>query len=178
MNTRVDLYANEAGVLLETMATYRTLRTEQLYKLFPPEKAGTVKMLLKRYVREQRLFLSTDERLVSADAEIPVNGGLIKAFWVLLDFIDKSEYHTAGIFPVLICFFADGELYEIISVPSGQEAMISTALKNSGKEPSKRILILDDINQAAQTAIPGIAGFCLVSDAGKIQYFKKESSLP
>lgn len=174
MNTRVDLYANEANVLLETVSTYHTLRTEQLYKLFPPQKMNTVKMLLRRYAREQRLFLSKDESLVSADSEIPKNSSLIKAFWVLLDFIDKAEYHTAGIFPVLICFFADGELYEIIHVSFGQEAMISVALPKSEKEPSKRILLLDELSQMARIQIDGIAGYCLVTQDGVISYYQQE----
>ena len=174
MNTRVDLYANEAGVLLETMATYRTLRTEQIYRLFPPQKSDMIKMLLGRYVREQRLFLSDDKQIVSVESDLPANCSLNKAFWVLLDFIDKVEYHTSGIFPVLICFFVGGELYEIVHVPSGQEAMISVALTKTEKEPTKRIVIIDYIEQTAQIAVPEAIGFCTVSDSGKIQYFKKK----
>ena len=174
MNTRVDLYANEAGVLLETMATYCTLQTNQLYRLFPPQKSGIIKILLGRYVREQRLFLSEDKRVVSVDAEIPVNRSLIKAFWVLLDFIDKAEYHTAGIFPVLICFFSDGELYEIVHTPSGQEAMISVALSRTEKEPTKRLVVIDSIEQTALITAPETIGYCTVSETGEIQYFKKE----
>lgn len=174
MNTRADLYAKEAGMLLETVSTYHTLRTEQLYKLFQPQKLNTVKMLLRRYAREQRLFLSKDESLVSADSEMPENSNLTRAFWVLLDFIDKAEYHTAGIFPVLICFFADGELYEIIHVPYGQEAMISVALTKTEKEPSKRILLLDELNQMANIRIDNIAGYCLVTPEGTVSYYQQE----
>lgn len=173
MKTRADIYANEAGVLLEIMATYRTLQTEQLYRMFPAAKQSAIKMLLTRYVREQRLFQSADEKKVSVDPDIKSNSSLIKAIWVLLDFIDKAEYHTAGLFPVLICFFAQGELYEIIHVPSGQEPMISVALSRTEKEPAKRILILDEIEQTDQLTIPGIAGFCTVSDSGEIQYFRR-----
>ena len=51
MNTRASLYANEASKLLDTVSAYKTLYTEQLLRLFPPGKADTVRMLLRRLAK-------------------------------------------------------------------------------------------------------------------------------
>ena len=56
MNTRASLYANEASKLLDTVSAYKTLYTEQLLRLFPPGKADTVRMLLRRLAKDHRLY--------------------------------------------------------------------------------------------------------------------------
>ncbi len=66
---------------------------------------------------------------------------------MLLDFIDKAEFHVPGIFPALISFFAGEELYDILHIPWGQEAMIHAAIPRQEKNPPKRILLLDDLSQ-------------------------------
>lgn len=172
MNTRTDLYMHEAGTLLDTLATYHTLQTDQLYQLFPPSKTKTVKMLIHRFIREKRLYVSEDEKLISAAPDVAVNSSLIKAFWVLLDFLRNAEFHTTGAFPVLINFFSDGELYEIIHVPPDQEAMISVALSQAQNDSSKRILIVDELRQKPQIHLDNIAGFCIVKQNGEVEYYK------
>lgn len=91
MNTRAGLYANEAVKLLDTVSAYTTLYTQQLLRLFPAGKADTIRTLLRRFAKERRLYLSKDETVVSANPKFPLNDGLIRAFWVLLDFIDQGR---------------------------------------------------------------------------------------
>ncbi len=172
MNTRASLYANEASKLLDTVSAYKTLYTEQLLRLFPPGKADTVRMLLRRLAKDHRLYLSKDETVTSADPIFPLNDGLIRAFWVLLDFIDKTEFHVPGIFPALISFFAGEELYDILHIPWRQEGMIHAAIPRQEKNPPKRILLLDDLSQMPALHIPNTAGFCMVDRDGKAAYYQ------
>lgn len=172
MNTRASLYANEAAKLLETISTYQTLYTEQLLRLFPSGKADIIRMLLRRFAKERRLYLSKDEAVASADPKLPLSAERIRAFWVLLDFIEQAEFHTVGVFPALISFFAHEDLYDIIHIPHGQEAMIHAAIPRQEKSPSKRILLLDDLSQMPTLHIPHTAGFCLVDRAGKTAYYQ------
>ncbi len=172
MNTRTSLYANEASKLLDTVSAYKTLYTEQLLRLFPPGKADTVRMLLRRFAKDQRLYLSKDETVVSADPKLPLNDGLIRAFWVLLDFIDKAEFHVPGTFPSLISFFIGGDLYDILPVPRGQEAMVHAAIPRQEKSPPRRILLLDDLSQKTALHIPNTVGFCLVDQNGRTTYYQ------
>lgn len=172
MNTRASLYANEASKLLDTVSAYKTLYTEQLLRLFPPGKADTVRMLLRRLAKERRLYLSKDETIVSADPKFPLNDGLVRAFWVLLDFIDKAEFHVPGVFPALISFFVGEELYDILHIPWGQEAMINAAIPRQEKSQPKRILLLDALSQMSALHISNTVGYCLVSRDGKVTYYQ------
>ena len=160
MNTRASLYANEAMKLLDTVSAYKTLYTEQLLRLFPHEKADTIRMLMRRFSKDRRLYLSKDETVVSVDPKLPQNDGIIRAFWVLLDFIDKVEFHIPGIFPVLISFFVSGDLYDILYIPRGQEAMI------------RRILLLDALSQKPMLHIPNTTGYCLADWEGNTSFYQ------
>ena len=172
MNTRAGLYANEAVKLLDTVSAYTTLYTQQLLRLFPAGKADTIRTLLRRFAKERRLYLSKDETVVSADPKFPLNDGLIRAFWVLLDFIDRAGFHVPGVFPALISFFAGEELYDILHIPWGQEAMIRAAIPRRENNPPKRILLLDDLSQMPALHIPNTAGYCLASRDGKVTYYQ------
>ena len=45
---------------------------------------------------------------------------LTAALWVLLDFIEKVEYHSPDNMPAKLVFFADGEVYEVVYVTPGK----------------------------------------------------------
>ena len=173
MKTHKDLYSKEAAELLRVISDYRTLLAEQLCRLFPGREA-VVKTILAYLVRQGRIFHNPDAGRYSAnkDCDSQPDAGRIAAFWVLLDFIDRAEYHFASDFPVKISFFADGELYEIIHVPVGQEMLINHALSGM-EEPSRRIVLIDRQEQIKDIQIDNTAGFCTVG-AGGVQYYKLE----
>ena len=54
MKTRNDLYSREAAELLRVVSEYRTLLTEQLYRLFPG-KTPVIKTLLATLVKQVRI---------------------------------------------------------------------------------------------------------------------------
>ena len=97
---------------------------------------------------------------------------LVRAVWVLLDFIRRAEYHAPADFPVKLVFFADGELYEVACVEDGQEALVCHALRGN-KGDSRRIILVDSPAQIAKINCPGISGFCTVEENGQTHYFKK-----
>ena len=92
--------------------------------------------------------------------------------WVLLDFIQRADYHVPADFPVKLVFFADGELYEVACVEDGQEALVCHALRGN-KGDSRRIILVDSPAQIAKIDCPGISGFCTVEENGQTHYFKK-----
>ena len=51
---------------------------------------------------------------------------MVRAVWVLLDFLDRVEFHSPGDFPVKIVFFSGGEMYEVVHAAEGQEALVSS----------------------------------------------------
>jgi len=109
---------------------YKTLTEEQIRRLYPGKEA-VINNLLAHLIRQGRVYRNSDSKRVSvnADCDSKIDSGMIAAVWVLIDFIDKTEYHTAGDFPVKISFFADGELYEIVYMPYDQEMLMHHATR-------------------------------------------------
>lgn len=71
-------------------------------------------------------------------------------------------------------FFADGEVYEIVPISVGQEALIGQLLTAGPKDPPKYIVLVDKPEQIAELQIPNASGYCTVSDDGTVQYYQKE----
>jgi hypothetical protein len=155
----------KAGELLRTLGEYKTLQMSQALRLFPEPVLS--------YLRKQRrIFISPDGRSAASEDAAP-DPGAQKAVWLLLDFIERVDYHAAGTFPVTLFFFLGEELYEVIYIPPGQETLICHAL--AGQEcAAKRIVIIENTEQIEKISFPGINGFCTVSDAGEIQYYQRE----
>ncbi|SHO45224.1 DUF5697 family protein [Anaerocolumna xylanovorans] len=173
MKTREDMYSNEAKEIVRVITLYKTLTSEQVYRLFPG-KESSIKNLLSVLIRQGRFFYNPTTGRLSANQECESNPdmGMIAAFWVLLDFIARVEYHTASDFPVKISFFCDGEMYEIIHVPYGQEILIGHAV--SCKEEARRIILVESPEQIETLHIPGVSGFCTVGSDGSTCYYKLE----
>ncbi len=170
MVTRRDLYGGEAMELLRVVSTYRCLLGVQLYRLFPGRESVIQKLLI-HLERQKRISFDSAGNLYALDGEYP-DTGMVAAFWVLLDFIDRVEYHTAGEFPVKISFFADGEDYEIIHVPAESEILIAHALSCRRGPPARRLIVIDRLEQINRFKAASIAAFCMAAPDGAVQYYK------
>jgi len=154
---------------------YKTLTEEQICRLYPGREA-VIKNLLAHLTRQGRIYRNPANGRVSASAECDANAdsGMIAAVWVLIDFIDRAEYHSAGDFPVKIGFFAAGELYEIIYVPYEQEMLMNHALADKNETAARRIVLVDRAEQIGGINIPNTTGFCSVTLDGMVRYYKPE----
>jgi len=175
MKTRQQIYGQEAASILRDVSMYRALKEEQLLRLYPG-KQDKVQKLLIHLVRQGRIFYDKGRGLyrAGADEEAPIDRGLLAAIWVLVDFIDRVEYHSVCDFPGKVVFFADGEVYEIVYAAYGQEALINHALSNRQGEPPQYIILVDKLEQIMSLQIPNANGYCTVSDDGTVQYYQKE----
>ena len=173
LKTREQIYSNEAADLLRNITMYKTLTEEQIRRLYPGKEA-VINNLLAHLSRQGRVYRNPEKNRVSvnADCDAKIDAGMISAVWVLIDFIDKTEYHSAGDFPVKICFFANGELYEIVYVPYEQEILMNHALGENHEATARRIVIVDVPEQIRSINIPNTTGFCSVSADGTVQYYK------
>jgi len=105
--------------------------------------------------------------------EHQADSGLIQSVWVLLDVIDRVEYHSPGDFPAKVIFFSGGEIYEIVYVAVSQEALITHALKQDARQDSRRIVLVEEPDQIPLLDFPSIAGFCTVSSSGQVLYYQR-----
>ena len=175
IKTRAEIYGMEAADLLREISLYPGLTEEQLCR-FHPGKEEKVRTLLSHLQKQGRIEKEASDRFIPKGGFTSnIDWNMVKAVWVLLDFIDRVEYHSAHDFPVKIVFFAGDEEFEIIYVPNGQEGLISQTMRMRQEVIPKRIVIVDTPSQISALAFPGISAFCTVADDGRVSYFKKRN---
>ena len=163
MKTRAEIYSKEAADILRNITTYHYMRHDQLLRLYPG-KEEKIDNLLSFFLRQGRIF--RDEH---SDKE------MLAALWVLTDFIDRVDYHSSTDFPVKLIFIADGELYEVIYVETGGEALIEHAVAKQPDDAEKRIVIVESAEQIGKLNIPDVTAYCTVDmNTGAVQYYKQE----
>ena len=138
-------------------------------------KEEKIENLLTFFVRQGRIFFDKALEMYHDGMESSPDYEMIAALWVLADFIDKSDYHSSTDFPVKLIFIADGELYEVIYVASGNETLVEHALAQREQDAEKRIVIVDGTEQFSRLNIPDVTAYCTVDmDSGAVQYYKQE----
>ena len=174
MKTREQIYGKEAADLLRNITTYHYIRHDQFLRLYPG-KEDKIANLLSFFVKQGRLQLDKKLNMYHDGAEAPPDYEMLAAIWVLADFIDRADYHSSADFPTKLIFIADGELYEVIYVATGNEALIEHALARQPNDAEKRLVIVEGSEQIAQRTIPDVTAYCTVDmDSGTIQYYKQE----
>ena len=174
MKTREEIYGQEAAELLRSISMYRVMTEEQLLRFFGG-KEDKIKNLLAHLLRQGRIFYDSASASYYAEERMTSDPGMTASIWVLLDFMDRVEYHSVSDFPAKIVFFAAGEVYEVLHVPLGMEAIVSHLWSQQAEEdPPRRIVVVESEKQIGSVTIPGVSGFCIVDEAGQVSYFKKE----
>lgn len=172
MKTRAEIYGLEAAELLRAVSMYPGILETQLFRFYPG-KEDKVKNLLAHLKRQGRIAPNNTGGYVPYGSANTSDSNMVKAVWVLLDFMDRTDFHSASDFPVTIIFFADGELYEIVPVPAGQEILVAQALSRNKESPGRRIVLVDMPEQIPIIDFPGISGFCAVDSLGQTTYYQK-----
>lgn len=177
MKTREHIYRKEASELLRDLTTYHYMHRDQVLRLYPG-KESKIENLLSYFIRQGRIFYDKDLDMYHDGTEVTPDNALITAIWVLIDFINKVEYHSAVDFPAALVFLAEGELFEVIHVSTGKEAAMEHAMTHQGSDAEKRIVIVEDERQISQLEIPNAIVYCTVDIRnGNVRYFKQEESL-
>ena len=139
---------------------------------------STAKILLSHMLKEGRAYRADNGRYyINQEIQNGADDTLSRCIWVLLDFIEQVEYHTAGEFPVEVLCFANGQLYEIVPIPRGKETMLCQLLRLPQKDAGKRLVVVDDAEQIDALDIPHTAGFCTVAADGTVSYYRKEADI-
>lgn len=182
MITREQIYGKEATEILRFITTYHCIDRKHLLRIYP-DKERQVDNLLKYLLRQGRIYTSPNTADIFFDNSeccsnpiAAMDREMLAALWVYADFADRAEYHSAGDFPVKILFFADATAFDIIYVPEGRETLINCASAQLDDE-SKRLVIVETVEQIDLLDIPNTAAYCLVNlHSGEIQYFTMEDS--
>lgn len=129
--------------------------------------------LITRLRKSLRVMVDQD-RVVSLAPGKPEDLDVTTAVWVLADFIDRVTFHSASDYPAALTFFTDqDEVYEVAVIHKGQETLMTHAFWcRNDPEPPRRIIVVDEPEQAQHINIPNTAGFCTVNHDGEVSYFK------
>ena len=101
MKTRAELYGHEATELLRIISMYPGLSEKQLCRFYPGREAVT-RNLLSHLCRQGRTRQAdTGGYFPYGNGKAETDPGMVRAAWVLLDFIDRAEYHSSSEFPCL-----------------------------------------------------------------------------
>lgn len=174
MKTRAEIYSKEAADMLRNITTYHYMRHDQLLRLYPG-KEEKIDNLLSFFLRQGRIFRDEHSDLYHDGTEAHADNEMLAALWVLVDFIDRVDYHSSMDFPVKLIFIADGELYEVIYVETGGEALIEHAVAKQPDDAEKRIVIVESAEQIGKLNIPDVTAYCTVDmNTGAVQYYKQE----
>lgn len=172
MRNREQIYGQEAAGLLRNITVYHCIRHDQLLRLYPG-KEDVIENLLRYLVRQQRIFYNADGDCYGDVPDCREDRELTVALWVMLDFIEKVEYHSPDDPPVKLVFFANGEVYEIIYASPGRETLLCHML-TAEDDTGLRLVIIEEEAQMQRLCIPHTAAYCMVDKSGCVQYFRKE----
>ncbi len=172
MKTREQIYGVEATELLRIITTYHSIRHDQLLKFFP-EKEKKIENLLSYLTKQGRIFYEAKADLYHDGTHPESAFDMVSALWVLSDFVAQAEFHSSSDFPISLVFVADGELYEVIYIAAGKEALVEHALSQAEKDAEKRIVILETTDQIEKLDLEGVTAYCTVdAQTGNVSYFK------
>ena len=177
MKTREQIYRKEAAELLRDLTTYHYMYRNQILRLYPG-KESKIENLLSYFTRQSRIFCDKDLDMYHDGTEATPDMSMLASIWVLIDFFEKVEYHSAVDFPATLVFVADGELYEVMYVSADKEAVMEHAMAQQGSDAEKRIVIVEYTDQIGRLSIPYVTAYCTVDmQTGSVQYFKQEDAL-
>ena len=166
----------ETKEIINALSLYKTLKYEQIIRMFPNKKEETIKNILSNLIKEKKIIYDEETSRVSYGFEPDNNPdlNLITAFWILVDFFDTVEFHYLSEYPVQISFFMDATMYEIITAEQGKETMLNNILSLQKNDPPNRIIIVDNEKQIPKIKADNIFCFCTVNKTGEIEYFNFE----
>lgn len=165
---------NHLAEINRLLSVYQVLSFSQLEKTFPDLTEDKLLLLLRKLEKGGRLIYEQDTGLVRYSTECTANTSTMVAYWILLDFISDTIYHTISDFPVSLTFYTNSNYYDVIHVPEEKEILINHALSDYDEDAPKRLVVVDHTGQIPNLHFPGIAAFCTVSADGRVQYYKKQ----
>ena len=176
MKARNQIYRGEGERLLKLITTYHALQYEQVLQFFIRNR-DSMKSLITSLIKQRRIYYDSEKELLcdSPESSDSLDYGMIAAVWVLLDFQKAVVYHTSGDFPVKLHFFSQDEVYDVIYVSPGQEALINHVMESLPDGDANRLVILESEQQASRLSIDGVTAYCLVSSDGSVRYYQKQT---
>ena len=133
----------------------------------------SIKSLITSLVKQGRIYHDKEAGLLCDSPEAAKKPGSRHDCRLLgfTGFEKPIVFHTSGDFPVKLHFFSENEEYEILYVPLEQEILVDHVMKSIPRHDVLRLVMLENIQQAAKLSIEGVLAFCVVDDSGSVSYY-------
>ena len=173
MRNREEL-VTEANELIEVISTYKVLKLEQILRSIRNKEHNVKRSIVRLLQRQDRLYIFDD--ICSSDEKWTKNfdKGIIKAFWILLDFWDEIIFNSTAAYPAKIDFITQEDSFDIIVAEKGQEKMLNVFYSKVRDATIKHLVAVEDEEQMTMLTFEGISTFCIVSNDGNVSYYRNE----
>ena len=173
MKTRQQIYENEAARILRDITTYHHVSKEQIIRLHPEIKPEVTEKILFHLQNNRRIFYDKQTQMLYDTVDRESDIEMKMCLWVLCDFIEETDFHSVGDFPVHLLFFMKQQIFEVTFIAEGKETVYEQILSEIESD-GKRIIVLESEDQISRLRIPDVAAYCTVKDeTGEVKYFKK-----
>lgn len=158
----------------EIMSIYKVLKLEQLYKALGDKEPKVKKSIITLMKNSNTIYVFDDMCSATDDWIKNLDKGMIKAFWILLDFWDEVLFNNAATFPAKIDFITQEDSFDIIVAEKGQEKMLNVFYGKTRDATIKHLVAVEDEEQMMKLNFEGISAFCIVGDDGSVSYYRNE----
>ena len=157
--------------ILQLLNIAGTLEVSRIHRLINI-KPGNMETVLTQMQKAGKIVRSGNRIALDSGTLTDISPSSDAVMLVFSDFIHRSDYYTAGEYPAAVCFFADGEEYEIIYAEPGQENIIRKALEKT-ENPPLRLVIIQSADQIERLNIDNIVAYCIVDGkTDEVKYYK------
>ena len=169
-----DELVKEANELIKLISTYKVLKIEQVLRSIRKTEKSVKKSIVNLLQRQNRIYVFDDICSSTEQWTKDFDKGLIKAFWILLDFWDDIIFNDIASFPAKIDFITPDNNFDIIVAEKGHEKMLNVFYERVRDATLKHLVAVEDEEQMTKLTFDGIAAFCIVGNDGKVSYYRNE----
>lgn len=169
----------EEQMVVGWLSDYGVLKWDQLVQMLHTKPAQVATKILAG-LKKRNVIVQNEEGFVALDQYAKTDQRLIKAMWVMLQYIEQIEpaAHYPAAYPSSIFFLKDGVGYEVLVLSRGEEHLprLLRPMDNT-----KFIIILPDIEMAGSLALPEApCMFATVSEANdsEVTFYEMEDDEP
>lgn len=156
------------------ISEYKVVTCEQFDKYLYNKEPRIKKMIRTRMVNQDALYLEDGMCSAEPDWHRSYDASMIKALWVMLDFCEESEYNSIAEYPAKLRFSKAGEVYDVCVVEKGKENTYNVFYKKFQSAPGNFLVVVEAREQMSKLNFEGIIAYCIVSEDGKVEYYRKE----
>jgi hypothetical protein len=154
--------------ILELLHIYGPLKVSQLCRYLPGQDIDRVLYCLER----RRQIIRQDGLAIPAGIHIPARPEIIRAFEVVLLFLEDIRFYCPAESPFAITYLKDGRVYDIAAVTA--DTVEETCRAVDASSADQVVFVADDLDTARRVRTQKPAGICVLEPKLKLYELEGE----